>query len=93
MREDTVRLELQNRTKLNLMFKYGDLVVEIDAQRSEVIRVPKGKQVEVSTRNGERVKKMYVEPDFFIHELDSDTTLRCDLIGWELQLKVSTPLL
>ena len=84
---DTIRLELQNRTKLVLTFQYEDDQWEVAPNGIHVEHVAKGGQVAVHPPKREMAKGHFIEYDYFPEFLSEDTVLRCDLLGWNLELR------
>jgi len=87
-----IKLELQNRTNLDLTFFYDESRFEIPARGSRVYTVEEGHQVSVFAPRNAKAKGHYVESDLFVSTLERDIALKCELIAWQLQLRMSVPL-
>ena len=85
-----IKLVLNNRTPLDLIFSYNGIDYEISAKRSLTVTVEAGHQVSVHDPNHTRLTKRKVptESDIFIYNLDKNTAIDCELVGWELKLRL-----
>ena len=90
-----IKLVMNNRTQLDLIFRYNDCEYNIAARRSERATVEAGHRLSVRDPNHTRVtrQKIEVEPDFFVSILDRDIAIDCDLVGWQLQLHLGADII
>lgn len=86
----SIRLTMKNRTNLDLIFRYNDVEYEIKSKNLQSTVVEPGHYISVRDPNHTRVtrKKIIVEPDYFVSVLDRDITIDCELVGWQLQLRL-----
>ena len=87
-----IRLVMNNRTNLDLIFVYNNVKYEVAAKRSERATVEAGHKVSVYDPKHTKVtrKKITVEFDYFIYDLLQDTVIDCKLVGWQLSLHLGT---
>lgn len=88
--DNTIRLTIRNRTKLHLIFRYNDVDYPIKASGIELHVVEAGHRISVRDPNHTKVtrQKITVEPTFFVSILDQDITIECELVGWQLDLRL-----
>jgi hypothetical protein len=89
-----IKLVINNRTNLDLIFVYNEIKHVVSAGRSERLMVKTGHRISVHDPNHTKVtkRKISVEPDFFIYDLSDNTTIDCNLIGWQLSLSLGVDL-
>lgn len=85
-----IKLVMNNRTKIDLIFVYNNVKYEVAAKRSHRTTVETGHKVLVYDPNHTRVtrSKITVESDYFIYDLQEDTVIDCELVGWQLSLRL-----
>lgn len=85
-----IRLTMKNRTTLDLIFRYNEVEYPIKAKGIEMAIVEPGYNISVRDPNYTKVtrQKITVEPDFFVSVLERDITIDCELVGWQLQLRL-----
>ena len=81
---------MDNRSNLDLLFKYNGFEYNVPAKRSERVTVEAGHRISVSDPNHTRVtkNKIEVEPTIHIHNLLEDSVIVCELTGWQLDLRL-----
>jgi hypothetical protein len=87
---EEIRLTMKNRTKLDLIFRYNEIEYPIKAKGIHSATVEPGHHISVRDPNHTRVtrNKITVEPDYFVSVLERDITIDCELVGWQLQLRL-----
>lgn len=90
-----IKLTINNRTKLDLLFRYDESNYDVPAQRTLRITVEAGHMISVSDPNHSKAtrSKRYVEPNFFNHSLEKDTVVDCRLTGWQLELNMGVDII
>jgi hypothetical protein len=85
-----IKLVMDNRTSLDLLFVYNGVKYNVPAKRSERTTVEAGHKVSVHDPNHTKVTrdKREVEYDYYIYDLIEDTVIVCELTGWQLKLRL-----
>lgn len=89
---EKISLTIKNRTKLDLIFRYNEVEYPIKAGGLQSDSVEPGHRISVRDPNNTKVtrNKITVEPDFFVSVLDRNITIDCELVGWQLSLRLGT---
>ncbi len=85
-----IKLVMDNRTPLDLSFDYNGIKYDVRTKRSERVTVEAGHRISVYDPNHTRItrNKREVEHDYYIYDLIEDTVIVCELIGWQLSLRL-----